>query len=339
MNNRVSSIELFRFLFMVVICLWHFTPVVPLMAHGGAPVEFFFILSGFLMYKTLKKVDAPGPLDFTIKKIQRFHFIIIASGIFTLCCMHYWIPQALRGNDLIKSFFQIIEEIFLLKSNGLFAGGQNSPTWYISVLIWGGALLYSIVYTDRVKAIRIYLPILCWCVYSYLLKQGTGELEAWGVIACFPMTVLRGMADMGLGILVSCIFDKKKLIFSRNPSLLIINISSIIATLSYLGVIMAIEHYDEFTLLAAPVIIVSCFTPGSWLNKLPCNRLVAYLGGISLEMFMIHFPIYKVFEINNSLFIGIPKIGVVFLFLLIVIVLAAILHYANDYYLKKVFGK
>lgn len=339
MNNKVCSIELFRFLFMVVICLWHLTSVVPLMAHGGAPVEFFFILSGFLMYNTLKKTNAPGPLDFTLKKIKRFHFIIVTSGIFTLCCMHDWIPATLRGNDVLGSLFRVIEEILLIRTNGIFQGGLNGPTWYVSVLIWGGALLYSIVYTEKKKSLRIYIPILCWCVYAYLLKEGTGKLPQWGVVGCFQISVLRGMAGMGLGILVSYIFDKKRQFLSQKTSIIVLNFLSVFAIIIYIGVIMAIEDYDEYTLLCSPLIIVSCFTSGTWLNKLPSNRIINYLGGISLEMLMIHFPIFKIIETNPSFTDGFPKIAIVGLFLFVVFVVAAALHHLNDYYLKKVFGK
>lgn len=53
MKNPI--IEFYRFLFMCVICLWHFRGIVPTFHSGYLPVEFFFILSGYLLYNTVIK--------------------------------------------------------------------------------------------------------------------------------------------------------------------------------------------------------------------------------------------------------------------------------------------
>lgn len=341
MNNRVSSIELFRFLFMVVICLWHFTPVVSLMAHGGLPVEFFFILSGFLMYRSACRTNAPGPLDYTLKKIKRFHFGIIVSGIFTLCCIHDWLPKSIHGNDIVASFRYVVDELFLLKTNGIFKGGLNSPMWYLSVLIWGGGLLYSILHKVKESSIRIYIPIFCWCAYTYMFNNGSMCLEHWSAVGCFPMPVVRGIAGMGLGVLTAHVMNRYSTSICGSVGTLFLNFAFCFGLLLMILTIMATEHYDEYVLIASPLIILACFNKNTWINKLNLQKIlpVNYLGAISLEMLMVHYPIYKLFESYHSIINGLPGLAIVGIFLVVVIVVAAVLHQANDYYLKKVFGK
>lgn len=45
MAQKKNSIEAFRFLFMLMVCVWHYKSVACI-AHGYMAVEFFFIFVG-----------------------------------------------------------------------------------------------------------------------------------------------------------------------------------------------------------------------------------------------------------------------------------------------------
>ena len=72
-NNKVklNSIEAFRFLFKLQVCIWHYK-MTNVFAHGYMAVEFFFILSGVLMFFSANKENALGTFDYTIKKVKTF---------------------------------------------------------------------------------------------------------------------------------------------------------------------------------------------------------------------------------------------------------------------------
>ena len=65
MAQKKNSIEAFRFLFMLMVCVWHYKSVACI-AHGYMAVEFFFILSGLLMYFSVSKPNALGVFDYTL---------------------------------------------------------------------------------------------------------------------------------------------------------------------------------------------------------------------------------------------------------------------------------
>ena len=49
-SRRVASVEFWRFLFTVLVCLYHFEILFPkrkLFLSGSSAVEFFFVLAGF----------------------------------------------------------------------------------------------------------------------------------------------------------------------------------------------------------------------------------------------------------------------------------------------------
>lgn len=71
-SNKIGSIEAMRFLFMLIICLWHYQGVNGFFSHGYLGVEYFFILSGILLFKSSQKQHAPTPIDYTCSKIKRF---------------------------------------------------------------------------------------------------------------------------------------------------------------------------------------------------------------------------------------------------------------------------
>lgn len=65
MQKKMNSIEAFRFIFMLIICIWHYQSTEAL-AHGYMAVEFFFMLSGVLMFFSANKEEALGTFEYTL---------------------------------------------------------------------------------------------------------------------------------------------------------------------------------------------------------------------------------------------------------------------------------
>lgn len=70
--HKNIPIEAFRFIFICIICLWHCRELAPWLNHGYLAVEFYFILSGFLIYNSFKRHPQIGVQDYTLRKIKRF---------------------------------------------------------------------------------------------------------------------------------------------------------------------------------------------------------------------------------------------------------------------------
>ena len=155
------SVEALRFIFMVVIAVWHFGRINPF-THGYIAVDFYFLLSGYLLYGsyTKHKYDA---MRYTEEKLKRFYpeYILVFIIAF-LMKLHL----LLRDNDAVTTFLNAISEGLLIHSVGIFGGGVNQPAWYISVLIVGGGLLYAILYEYKKIAISIIFPLFALITYT-----------------------------------------------------------------------------------------------------------------------------------------------------------------------------
>lgn len=170
MQKKMNSIEAFRFVFMLIICIWHYQSTKAL-AHGYMAVEFFFILSGVLMFFSSNKEYALGTLDYTMKKVKRFApdcLLLIAY----VNLRHMILPVLLGRKELDVSWLlQALPESLFLQNTGIYTGGVNFPMWYVSVLLFGGAFVYALLRFNKRLALSIILPMIVLVGYTYIFSM------------------------------------------------------------------------------------------------------------------------------------------------------------------------
>lgn len=283
------SIEALRFIFMLVIAVWHFSRINPF-THGYIAVDFFFILSGFLLYGSFErhKYDA---LQYTIAKLKRFYpeYILVFIIAF-LMKLHL----LLRNNDVVTIFLNAISEGLLIHSVGIYGGCVNPASWYISVLLIGGGILYAILHCHKKVALSVIFPLLVLSSYTYLLGFG-GSLEQFNNDGFIAQCLLRGLAGMALGIVLAAFFKRYPNILNRKH--LLLDIACLLSVAIIYIVLCSTKHYDKYALLAFCVLIVSCFVPSTIINKLFRSNIWRKLGSITFEMLLVHCPI--IWVVNN----------------------------------------
>ena len=156
---RIASIDFFRFVFMLQICLWHMNRCFNLMHNGYVAVEFFFILSGVFIYKSSVSRKSKGVLDYTISKVKRYYppFLIML------------VPTLLLTWDG-DAFVRTLNDILFISNTGIYGKGVNDTLWYLSVLVVGGGLIYSMLKHFKDIAISFILPLLVILIYTYIFN-------------------------------------------------------------------------------------------------------------------------------------------------------------------------
>ena len=197
---RNTAIEALRFLFMLQICCWHNTQLLGTMQSGYLGVEFFFILSGFFIYKSAVKQDAPTILEFTFKRLSKF-YVAYALSILIAAIVHYpIIEEAVQQGNYLSPVFKMIAELLMIQGFNLTGGGFNAPLWFFSVLIYGGLIVYASLKYYKNFCIRIAYPVFLILFFSILFSSDkTRGLENWSVIYGMPMSYCRGVTDMMIG--------------------------------------------------------------------------------------------------------------------------------------------
>lgn len=324
-KNR--SIEFFRFFFIVMICVWHFSDKVSVFKHGYLGVEFFFILSGALLFRSIELHPEIGALDYTIKKFLRFFPKYFASLIPIFVLVNYMWAENLNFETIVDISFRFISESFMLQSVGIFPGGSNYPLWYLCVLLYGGGIIYSVLKRNKMWALGVLFPIFVIISYTYIFSNHNSCIELWGNSNGIYIPFIRGMADMCLGILLMAFITRKSSFLCNH--LQMVNMLSMLGICGIVAQSLIKPFHDQYVLIFVPFILVACFLDNTIFNRLFCQRIWEELGSLSFEMFLIHAFVIKCFSHTIMQIISIPWL-VVCCYIITVIICA--------YLFKKIFA-
>lgn len=182
---------------MLFIVFWHFRGT-QYFEKGYLAVEFYFILSGYLLYKSYLRSNHLSAFQYTFNKIKRFfpeYFLaLIISTALDL------FSKLRNGFDINvpKYIFRFITEVSFVQNIGFFDGGANYPCWYLSVLIIGGFILWALLRIANGKIHCIIGALLSYSLYTLLFIKGE-SFEQWDLF--YPL--LRGIAGLSLGIVTA----------------------------------------------------------------------------------------------------------------------------------------
>ncbi len=188
---QLMNLDFLRIVFTFVIIAYHFIRQLGFWNDsGGYAVEFFFVLSGFLLVYTFN--PHVSVLTFFKKKVIRFVPVITVSGIAVCFWLGQFKPTLLNNIFLVP----IAEQLPVLVA------------WYINVLVWVSLLYFTLFkYVSRpiacliigiltFLAINAMLASSLWLTFAHLGPRGTfGYLLNGGL--------LRGIAGMGFGCLLA----------------------------------------------------------------------------------------------------------------------------------------
>lgn len=316
---RIASIDFFRFIFMLQICLWHMNRCFNLMGCGYVAVEFFFILSGLFIYKSCVNKKNNSVLDYTLNKIKRYYpplFIMI-------------IPTLLLTWD-DNAFQRILNDILFISNTGVYGKGANDTLWYLSVLVIGGGLIYSMLKHLSNIAISLILPLLVICIYTYIFNTNNGNLEFFGTDGFVYRPLLRGIAGMSLGVLLGCFIQVKSKELLKYTRL--IDVLLMCGLFGWIMIVFSHEPYDRYALVCSCFIITSCFVKTSLVNRLLTWKGWNFLGELSLEMYIVHWFLVR-FLLGLRDYFLIPGQFILFAYIIILIPCAMLLRFSS----KKLF--
>lgn len=213
---KIYAIEWYRYFFACFICVLHFKEYFgnPY-PFGGAylAVEFFFIVSGFFLMKTIleEKADLDAEtavIIFAKNKFKRFYPQYIISWII-LAVYCVLVRNSTNFTDLLIYY---LDEIFMIQMIG--AGrALNAAMWYVSALYIVSVIFYYIAKKNIKIFTNILCPIIVLLIYSYYY-QTNGSLA--GIAWKNELIVRNGIWRAMAGLCVGCIVYNVYLYFTNN---------------------------------------------------------------------------------------------------------------------------
>ena len=295
-EQKNNALEFYRLLFTIVIIIHHsqyFVGKLSWLKNGYICVEFFFILSGYLLYKSFSKEENHSTLNYLRKRIQRLWPEYAVAALL-----------AILANAIILKNFNLtkaINELLMVQNTGLFRlGGYNYPCWYIPVMFACGAFIYSILSLWKKQYIRFFAPLIILIGYTYINGLDRG-LEAFGYTSFFSNMMVRGMCEMSIGVLIGVLVEKD-LFTNTNPfACTIIEITSIAFVV--IGITTDIVA-DMVTIVAFSVLVaITIVNKGYISSKVLSSGLWNVCGKYTYAAYLNHAMIlYILSYVNGHLF-------------------------------------
>ena len=301
-NKRNGEIDFLRFIFAILILVYHFNNLFKfnLSPHGYIGVEFFFIVSGFLMAQKVDRFRSTAvsalsiPNEtwiYTINRIKSFYMFYVSAIIL----------QIVIRNILINhmSFKKILERILLslptfsLTFNGLTGhiGLYVGNTWFLSSLVIASFIFFPLLLKSFDFSSKILLPIVALVCLAFL--DANDLFHSWNKwIGWTYNGLLRGIADLALGISMYPLANYLSNNFS-NPGTKQTKILATVFKALFFIVPVAFALSKKFnhdfalhaTLYCAIGVALSFSSIGYTIKD--C-KLTRYLGKLALPLFIYH---------------------------------------------------
>lgn len=293
-SPRNGKIELLRFIFCMAVLLFHCEKYVlgepsledgyhlSLFCHGSMGVEFFFLVSGFLMAKSISKkirqqtelqeTLAQESLGFLKRKITSIFPMHVMT--FILAFIAYVLANHMNYIEMMGKAVESIPSFFLIQMSGINLCSPNHITWYISCMLIAMAILYPICrkyyefFTHYLAPLMAVL-ILGGCIATTGRITGVSE---WTLV-CYK-SVLRAVCEIALGMTgfeIAQYISKQKFTYGQRIGLAI---------------------------FALVVLAFSGVGAGSFIFN---NALCYHLGKLSLPLYLAQLtPIYFICEFGKE---------------------------------------
>ena len=202
------TIEVLRFIFSITVMLFHFKGTKNYFSNGYFGVEFFFIISGYLMAVNAEKYTNLNTLsiwEYNIRYvIKKFTSFFVPCLILQLVCFFIDHIQAneMSVKVLISDFLSFPFVILLLRQWGFSYAEYNNVVWYLSAMIITIFICFPLLLKYKEKYTLYIAPIITLSILGYCSHRD-GYISGIGTYWVFIYkSTLRAFAVMNLGIIL-----------------------------------------------------------------------------------------------------------------------------------------
>ncbi len=326
MKKHIGSIDLLRFVFSLVIVIFHAkhfdtAPEGGLFADAGyIAVEFFFLVSGFLMAGTLaRKADTScrhlgrETLAFVWNKIRAilltYAMCVVFSFVSTAIQEQYTLKEAAR------EFLRAIFDVLLLRASGIGVANVTSATWYLSAMFLSMLLLYPLMRKFKDNFTDLMAPIIVIFGLGYASqKYGHLNLQVKDWNTVYP-GIIRAVSELSLGTICYAVCQKLREVKFTTLSRVLITLVQVVgyAMVIYFTTELPAKRFDYVLLLILAVCVTLSFSGQGVAAGLFQGKFFRFLGRLSLNLYLHHrwVEFYLNWRLPASL--GYDKIFAIFL--------------------------
>ena len=312
-------IELFRFLFALCIMNFHFYHVFEskpdfFFQQGRIGVEFFFLVSGYLMAASAAKMWSEETdknigktaIRFVLKKARAVIVPVYLAWVISFITIHVIEGQTAAVTWLTDGFHSIFELLFL-RSTGLSGYYIVGQTWYISSMLLAMLICYPLLLKFKKTYLYCVAPLAALLILGFLSHEYNGLGNTTAFVGVVYKHFLRGIGVINLGVVCYAVANWLKKFQFTGFGLAVLSLLEIAC---YLGALFYMNWYglpnqDFYVCLIMAIGVAITFAQRTWLNRL-CDLFPAicrFLGKASLYVYLSHVLICRrIVPILNATF-------------------------------------
>lgn len=297
--SRNAELDFWKFFAIIIIVLHHSYMVLEekkvIFEQGSIFVEFFFMVSGYFMALSASK-KPPAETEklgsetaaFVFKKIKTILPYYIFGSIATLVgnVAYLGFKNVFAPGKLLRVPFTV----FFLEVTGIPAYNITGANWYLSAMFLSMFVLYPVLRKRNDLFLKVIAPLVSLLLYGYMLRHD-GFLEGWAIWYGFVCKgLLRAIAGISLGC--TC-FAVSKWLEAQETGKAASALLSVVSTGGLL--FSAFLLYRGFNKKSEAIIVLLFFVSlcviasrKASVNALFQNRFCAYLGKLSMAVFLTH---------------------------------------------------
>ena len=310
-KRRISSVEFWRFIFTVMVSLYHFELFFmkkSLFPSGSGAVEFFFVLAGFLLGMGAEKrhlargglpaepKEAAGrAIDYGKNKLKAIVPVVLCWLV-----LHILVSPGLEGFKGKLEFIMNAEwEVLLLVGtpfgfNGGFA--PNIPLWFLTSLIIAG-YVYTYLMERHFDLMRFLSPVIGLLGVTFFALKTTTVLDHNILVGCLTAGTLKALSELALGIALFFLYARLREKKPKLPLRLLLGLVELYVVYRLFTLIIGrpagLENYKRTLYIMA--LILFSFLRITPLTKVLDNPVSRLMGKITLAMYVCHYTLITLY--------------------------------------------
>ena len=287
-SSHITNLDIIKVIAAFFIVFHHFQQCTGLVTGGinfyggnydwSLMVELFFMISGYLAVRNMKKNGEMTAKDLARKYVG--YVVLAFPSILSCLAVEYALYRASGGAyghtyDIFKTI-----RSFLLIDNGFYYSGKsiNNPTWFISML-----LIYQIMFYAAGRVNHMLgggkMPYIIFAVFVlyFVLGYGLKFLSDMYYLPFFNFQVYRGAAPFFCGCMLFYLFEFTA---EKRWVLRVILMTAMVWRISTVGFDMFVSVYMLFPLLIDLAVNTRGLT----------GKVFRDMSGVSMNMFLWHMP-------------------------------------------------
>lgn len=304
-NSYNGAIDFWKFIFCLIILVFHVGEAFGQDKYpfylGKYAVEFFFVISGYLMCVSASRKEAVADvnlgretLSFVLHKVKAILPAYLLAFIVAWINWFNFTGQELLAEKGIKKFvlknLDMLPDFLLVYMAGYDGTVIIRITWYISAMLIAMLLLYPLLRRFKDMFLMVIAPLLVFFFCGYLANTSdyNGIMKYEGFLT---HGMIRAIIGLCLGAMVYCFsrYIKKQNLTSFSRVLL-----SLCEFAGYLTILFLMDHGKEES--AYIILILLFFTVAVTASKQAItatvfdNRIFRFLGQFSLYVYLFQSP-------------------------------------------------